>query len=73
MNFEKLIEKLETLGTGYSGMLLIWLGKLPDCGGFSYDTIYGFVRGLAATNFITDSEESELLKQLIALSYGDCE
>ncbi len=74
MNFEKLIEKLEALGTGYSRMLKSWLydTHMRDRDG-RYSVIYGFIRGLAATNFITSDDEDVLIDLLFLLFYGECE
>jgi len=73
MTFVKLIEKIRASGTGYWRMLEDWLNELPDpkYRENSYEKIYGFVRGLAAVNFITDAEESDLLNWLFVLSYDE--
>lgn len=73
MNFEKLTEKLITLETGYSGILNHWLTYEHYTNDERFNIIYGFIRGLAATGFISSKEEDELIDLLLNSIYPEFE
>ncbi len=69
MNFEKLNERLMGLGTGYWGMFDQWLHNASYTNDERYNIIYGFIRGLAATSFLSSVEENELIDLLLERIY----
>ena len=78
MTLEKLIKKLQRKRNGSSGFLKAWLEDLStlksiyECSEYKcsiyddmlnkYQTIYGFIWGLFATNYITEEEQKSFCR-----------
>lgn len=71
MTLRDLVERLEGRENGSHGLLMLWLDELDAFTEYNYHKIYGFIRGLAALDFITPIEEQELLDCLLIVAYDE--